>query len=67
MKSKFDLIADKAKQNVNMKFTALIHHINENNLLQCYSELKRNKACGIDGVTLNKIASAETKDQRVST
>jgi RNA-directed DNA polymerase len=54
MKSNLDLIADKAKQNINMKFTSLIHHINEENLLQCYRELKRNKACGIDGVTLEE-------------
>ena len=54
MQGKLNLIADKAKQNPNMKFTALIHHINADNLLQCYNELKRNKACGIDGVTLDE-------------
>lgn len=62
MKSQLDLIADKAKQNVNMKFTSLIHHINEENLLQCYSELKRNKACGIDGVTLEKYGNDLNKN-----
>ena len=51
MQSKFDLIASKAKQDKKLKFSVLIHHINEENLLQCYRELNRNKACGIDDVT----------------
>lgn len=54
MQSKLNLIADKAKQKLNMKFTALMHHMSADNLLQCYSELKRNKASGIDGVTLEE-------------
>ena len=52
MNSKLNLIAKQAEQDKKRKFTSLIHHINEDNLLQCYSELKRNRACGIDGVTL---------------
>lgn len=52
MQFKLDLIAKKAKQDKSKKFTALIHHINEENLAQCYKELKRNKACGVDNVTV---------------
>ncbi|OOY82244.1 group II intron reverse transcriptase/maturase [Solemya velum gill symbiont] len=52
MKLKLDLIAMKARQDKRKRFTALIHHINEENLAACYKELKRNKACGIDNVTV---------------
>lgn len=52
MQGKLNLIAEKARQERRLKFTSLIHHIDENNLAQCYRELKRNKACGIDGVTV---------------
>ena len=51
MKVKLKQIAMKAKQDKRVKFTSLAHHINEENLAECYLELKRNKACGIDGVT----------------
>lgn len=52
MRGKLNLIADKAKQDKRLKFTALIHHINEGNLARCYQELKRDKASGIDNVTV---------------
>ena len=52
MKFKLDLIAMKARQDSELKFTTLIHHLNEENLAACYKELKRNKACGIDKVTV---------------
>ena len=51
MNSKLNLIAKQAEKDKKLKFSSLIHHINEDNLFQCYGELKRNKACGIDGVT----------------
>lgn len=54
MYSKLNLISSRAKQDKQVKFTSLIHHVNENNLLLCFAELKRNKACGIDGVTLEQ-------------
>lgn len=57
MYSKLNLIAKRAKQDKRVKFTSLIHHINEDNLLLCFAELKRNKACGIDGVTVNDYES----------
>jgi RNA-directed DNA polymerase len=52
MKEKLSQIARKARQDKKLKFTALVHHINEGNLRACYQELKLNKACGIDGQTV---------------
>jgi group II intron reverse transcriptase/maturase len=53
MKSTLCLITEKSKQDKRLKFTSLIHHLNEKHLKQCYGELKRNKASGIDGVTVD--------------
>lgn len=54
MKVKLNQIAKKARQYKRLRFTSLVHHINVNNLALCYRELKRNKACGIDGVTVEQ-------------
>ena len=54
MKNKLDLITEKARTNKRLKFTSLIHHINEANLVKCYQELKRNRASGIDNVTVEE-------------
>src|SRR3990167_8253845 len=54
MKAKLNLITEKATRDKRIKFTSLIHHINEDNLVQCYSELKKDKASGIDGVTVEE-------------
>jgi RNA-directed DNA polymerase len=52
MQVKLNQIARRAKQDRRLKFTSLIHHVNEANLAECYRELKANKACGIDGETV---------------
>ena len=52
MRVKLNQIARRAKQDKQLKFTSLIHHVNEANLAECYQELKANKACGIDGETV---------------
>jgi len=52
MQVKLNQIARRAKQDKRLKFTSLIHHVNEANLAGCYRELKANKACGIDGETV---------------
>lgn len=52
MLDKLKLIAKKASQDKRLKFTSLIHHFNEANLASCYQLLKRDKACGIDGETV---------------
>jgi len=54
MEAKLAQIAKKAKQDKKLKFTSLIHHVNEANLVKCYQELKKNKACGIDGQTVEE-------------
>lgn len=51
---KLRLIAERAKQDKGLKFTSLAHLINEESLAACYRELKRDKACGIDGVTVEE-------------
>ena len=52
MQVKLNRIAKRAKQDKKLKFTSLVHHVNEANLAECYRELKANKACGIDGETV---------------
>ena len=52
MQVKLNQIARRAKQDKRLKFTSLIHHVNESNLVECYRERKANKACGIDGETV---------------
>lgn len=55
--SKLKLIAEKAKWDRKLKFTSLAHHINGESLALCYKQLKKNKACGIDGVTVEMYGS----------
>lgn len=52
MKGKFNLITAKARKDKRLKFTSLIHNVNEDNLAACYQELKGDKACGIDNITV---------------
>lgn len=52
MQVKLNRIAKRGNQDKQLKFTSLVHHVNEANLEECYQELKRNKACGIDGETV---------------
>ena len=64
MQVKLKQIARRAKQDRQLKFTSLIHHVNEVNLAECYQELKRNKACGIDGQTVE--AYGENLEDRLN-
>jgi RNA-directed DNA polymerase len=52
MLGKLKLIAERARREKKLKFTSLVHLINEEGLAACYGQLKRDKACGIDGVTV---------------
>src|SRR5260364_123326 len=52
MKTIRNLITEKATRDKRLKFTSWLHHINEANLAQCYRALKRDKECGMDGVTV---------------
>lgn len=47
-------ISEVAKENNRYRFTSLVSLIDEEFLLQCYSELKKNKASGTDGVSLEE-------------
>ena len=49
--SKLKLIAEKARRDKKLKFTSLVHHINEELLAECYKMLRKDAASGIDGVT----------------
>jgi len=49
---KLRLIAEKTRKDKGFKFTSLSYLINEETLSLCYAELKRDKAAGIDGVTV---------------
>lgn len=54
IKSKLQLIAEKASKDSKLKFTSLMHLINKDSLARCYGRLKFNKAAGIDGVTVEQ-------------
>ena len=58
-----NLIAAKAKQEKKLKFTSLVHLINASNLKLCFSELKKNKAAGIDAMTVAEYE--ENLDERL--
>lgn len=65
MMLKLNQIAMKATQDKRLKFTSLAHHMSVENLAECYEELKRNKACGIDGETVE--AYGEHLEKRIRT
>ena len=52
VQDKLNLIAEKARKDKGFKFTSLAQLINEESLSWCYGELKKNKAPGIDGVSV---------------
>ena len=54
MNNKFSQITAKAKACKKLKFTSLAHHINKDLLVSVFGELKRNKASGIDEVTVGE-------------
>lgn len=54
MQTKLNFITEKAKLNKQLKFTSLMHHINENNLVACFDELNKYGASGVDGVTVDE-------------
>lgn len=51
---KLSLIAKKSVTNRGMKFSSLAHLVNKELLVGCFHELKRDKAVGVDGVTLDE-------------
>lgn len=51
---KFELIAQRARQDSKMRFTSLMHYINAAYLEKCFKMLKKDKACGVDDVTFKE-------------
>ncbi|MBW2040271.1 MAG: group II intron reverse transcriptase/maturase [Deltaproteobacteria bacterium] len=52
MSTKLSVITQRAREDPRCKFTSLVHLLNEDFLRGCFRELKRDKAPGIDGVTV---------------
>ena len=52
MTTKFVSLTLRAKENPNCKFISLAHILTEDFLKGCFWELKRDKASGIDGVSV---------------
>lgn len=63
MQAMLNLIAAKAASEKKLKFTSLVHLINASNLKLCFSELKKNKAAGIDAMTVEEYE--ENLDERL--
>jgi len=56
---KLTLISKRAKEEPQTKFTSLMHLLNAKYLKECYAELKRGKAAGIDGKVVEGYAEEE--------
>lgn len=65
--TKLALIATRAREYPQRRFTALMHHINPDYLVSCFDGLKRKKAPGIDGKTAESYARDEIKQAAVDT
>ena len=56
METKLIRIAELAKTNPEMKFTSIVHLLNEENLKRCHHELPSGKATGIRRITKEEYA-----------
>jgi len=56
VETKLRRIAEKASSTSKFQFTSLFHLMNEEMLLGCFEQLRRNAASGIDGVTKEQYA-----------
>lgn len=59
--TKLTLIAKRSINNPQEKFTSLQHLLNEQYLMECYKELKRGKAAGVDKRSLESYTEKEMK------
>lgn len=59
--TKLVLIAKKAKEDKQAKFSSLMYLLNEDYLYECFKMLKRGKAAGVDGRTLESYKEEEMK------
>jgi len=51
VQTKLSFISEKARGSKELKFNNLIHLLNEKNLAECFKELKKDKAVGVDGIS----------------
>lgn len=54
LKTKLELITEKAREDRKVRFTSLAHHLNEPFLAECYHELKKRRAAGVDGISVEE-------------
>lgn len=54
VETRLKLITQMAKGNPRCRFNTLAHLLNEDFLEQCFEALKKDKACGIDGMTIEE-------------
>src|ERR1700733_1152987 len=59
--TKLNLIARIAKERETEKFTSLMHLLDAEYLYECFCELKKRKAAGIDGRTVESYTQEEIK------
>src|SRR5579862_2959660 len=59
--TKLMLIAKIAKERKEEKFTSLMHLLNAEYLYECFKELKKRKAAGIDGKSVESYTEEEIK------
>ena len=64
METKLKRIAELANERPDIKFTSLVHLLNEVNLKRCHQELPAGKATGINGVT--KVEYGEDLDENIA-
>lgn len=57
--TKLTLIAKKAREEPRLQFISLIHHLNVDYLKECFKLLKKGKAAGVDGRTLESYTDKE--------
>ena len=60
--TKLFLITSKARENPQERFTSLMHLLNEDFLKECFADLKRDKAVGVDGVTVEEYGTNLTEN-----
>ena len=62
--SKLILISERARKDLKFQFTSLAHLLNEGFLKECYYDLGRDRASGIDGVSWKEYG--ENLDENIS-
>lgn len=65
--TKLVLITKKSIENPQEKFTSLAHLLNEDYLFDCYKELKRDRAPGIDGMRLEDYTEEDIRKEIAET